>query len=311
MIPKIKKILFLVIILGGLFFGPPSYAAQTQPTDESALFTSVAPDALIVLDLSGSMLWTPAGARMYTHNANQCDNNSAAFYTFSDTSHDRACDIDPYGTVPKYGNSTCTEPFYRTSGTGHTTDCSRVAIAKRALFDILDDNDDNSITSTDEQVLNIRLGYMSFNECSGDDTAGSYSSGCNALIWEIASKYSRIYCDSNSSCSPTDSRAGSVSGETASGGTPLVSSLNEAKLYLDYHKSGDSSRACRQKFVILITDGADTFACSGSGSENQDDQYKRRRETVAKAKALADAGYKVFVVGFGATMPHWLQNTLN
>ena len=49
----------------------------------------------------------------------------------------------------------------------------------------------------------------------------------------------------------------------------------------------------------------------GSGSETQTDQYKRRRESVAKAKALSDAGYKVFVVGFGAGMPHYLKNTLN
>lgn len=243
MISKIK-ILFSFLILGGLFFSPPSYAAQTQPTDESALFTSVAPDALIVLDLSGSMLWTPAGERMYVRNDNQCDNDSTAFYLFSNPPYDKACDIDPYGTVPKYGDAACAGPFYRTSRTGYTTDCSRAAIAKRALFDILDDNDDNSITSTDEQTLNIRFGYMSFNECSSDDTAGSYGSGCNVLIWEIASKYSRIYCNNNTSCSPSSSSSGSVSGDPASGGTPLVSSLNEAKLYLDYHKSQDTAAAC-------------------------------------------------------------------
>ena len=39
--------------------------------------------------------------------------------------------------------------------------------------------------------------------------------------------------------------------------------------------------------------------------------YARRRETVAATKQLADAGYKVFVVGFGSQMPTYLQNTLN
>ena len=39
--------------------------------------------------------------------------------------------------------------------------------------------------------------------------------------------------------------------------------------------------------------------------------YARRREVVAATKQLADAGYKVFVVGFGSTMPTYLQNTLN
>ena len=307
-----KKILFLVIILGGLFFNPPSYA-QTQPPDESVLFTTVAPDTLVVLDLSGSMLWTPAGERMYISPSVDCTTGDGPFYPESGPGHTTACDIDPYGTVPvpKYGDAACVGPFYRTSDTGHTTDCSRVAITKRSIFDILDDNDSNTITSTDEQTLNIRFGYMRFYNATSDDTGGSYSSGFNSLIWGIGSKYTRIYCNSNSSCSPFDSSSGSVSGESAWRGTPLVSALNEAKLYLDYHKSQDSAASCRQKFVILITDGADTFSCSGDGTEGQDDQYKRRRETVAKAKALADAGYKVFVVGFGTPMPHWLQNTLN
>ena len=103
-----------------------------------------------------------------------------------------------------------------------------------------------------------------------------------------------------------------INGTTsASGGTPLSGALNEAKLYLDANKAADSAKDCRKKFAILITDGSDTYTCGGSGTEDQQDQYKRRRETVDKAKALADAGYKVFVVGFGADMPHWSRNTLN
>jgi len=142
---------------------------------------------------------------------------------------------------------------------------------------------------------------MRFYNCYSDDTGGSYTSGCNSLreaIDEIESNnYSEIWSAVNS--------------EGATGGTPLSSALNEAKLYLDYHKNNDPAKACRKKFVILITDGADTFACGGNGSEGQSTQYKRRRETVAKAKALADAGYNVFVIGFGAEMPHFLRYTLN
>ena len=262
MISKIK-ILFSFVILGGLFFNPPSYA-QTEPPDESALFTSVAPDALVVLDLSGSMLWTPAGERMYkSGSSSTCDTADGPFYPNSVTGYTTACDIDPYGTVPKYGDAACAGPYYRNSGTGHTTDCSRIAIAKRAIFNVLDDNDDNTITGTDEQVLNIRFGYMRYYNCSSDDTAGNYGSGCNSLIWGIGSKYSRIYCNNDTSCSASSSSSSGVSGASASGGTPLSSALNEAKSYLDYHKSIDPARSCRQKFVILITDGADTFACSG------------------------------------------------
>ena len=149
-----------------------------------------------------------------------------------------------------------------------------------------------------KRVLGIRIGYMRFYDCSNDDTSGDYSSGCNSLRWGISSKYSRIFCNSSSSCSPTSSSDPSVNFESASGGTPLASAMNEAKLYLDAHKAADSARDCRQKFAILITDGSDTYACGGTGSEDQADQYKRRRATVARAKALADAGYRTFVVGF-------------
>ncbi len=82
-------------------------------------------------------------------------------------------------------------------------------------------------------------------------------------------------------------------------------------MYLDAHKAADTARDCRKKFVILITDGSDTYSCSGNGQECQEHQYKRRRDVVARAKALADAGYKVFVIGFGSAMPDYLENTLN
>jgi Tfp pilus tip-associated adhesin PilY1 len=297
---RIILAVFLAALLGGT-------SAQGQ---EEGLFTSLAPDALVVLDLSGSMNWTPAGSTMYT--ATNCDSTTAAFYTASGTGHTLACSISSTGSVPKYAaNTSCIEPFYRTTATSHPADCSRMAIAKRAIFNILDDTGDGTVNTQDEQSLNVRIGYMRFYNCGADDTGGSYSSGCNSLVWGINSRYSRIYCNSSTSCTSASSAGTSVSGESATGGTPLASSLAEAKLYLDAHKAADTAGACRQKFVILVTDGSDTYACGGSGAEDQTDQYKRRRATVDKAKALSDAGYQVFVVGFGPTMPHWVQNTLN
>ena len=80
----------------------------------------------------------------------------------------------------------------------------------------------------------------------------------------------------------------------------------------------DPGLACRQKFVILITDGADTYACSGngidpgSGDESSNPvMYRRRMLTVQRAKELHDAGMEVFVVGFGGSMPDRLKRTLN
>lgn len=257
--------------------------AATPAAGEEALFTnSTQPDALIVLDLSGSMEWNPAGGN----------------------------DV--------YGNSSCSgSTFYSSSGTGHTTNCSRLNIAKRSIFDLLDDNDDNTINSADETSLGVRVGYMRFYDCSSDDTGNDYTSDCIQIPGSsssrryIGSKYSQIYCNSNTSCTVSSTGSYSVGGASASGGTPLASTLREAKTYLDAHKAADTAADCRKKFVILITDGSDTFGCSGDGTECDGGRYKGRRDFVARAKVLADAGYKVFVVGFGSTMPDYLRNTLN
>ena len=243
-IRKILGVLFLChfIFISGLCFA-----------DETDLFSySVNPDALILLDLSGSMDESPSGGSCW--------------------------------------GSSC-----------------KLRMAKNAIKAILDDDNSGTIDDNDEKSLKIRVGYMRFYNCSRDENPLDYSSGCNSLITAIPnidpppfsspSKYSDIYDQ--------------VKAENANGGTPLASALSEAKLYLDAHKAADSGSACRQKFVILITDGQDTFACNGNGSDSQSDMYKRRKASVKAAKALKDAGYKVFVVGFGANMPAVLQNTLN
>ena len=183
-----------------------------------------------------------------------------------------------------------------TSG-GCTKNCSRLNIAKRSIFNILDDNGDSTINATDEGSLGVRLGYMRYYDCGSDDTGASYSTGCNKLIKAIGTSYSTINT--------------SVQSESATGGTPLASAVTEAGLYLTAHKAADAAKSCRQKFVILITDGSDTYACSGDGAECDSHRYQNRRETVARAKALSDAGFKVFVIGFGSVMPPYLKNTLN
>ena len=252
--------------------------AATPPAGEEALFTtSTAPDALILLDLSGSMDWNPAGGN----------------------------DI--------WGNSSCSDTtFHSSSEVGHETRCSRIAIAKRAIFDILDDNDDNTINGTDETSLGVRIGYMRYYDCDSNDTGGDYASGLQQadpgdqlevqpdLLREL---FELLHHQRGQLLQLRERRIGQRRDSPRLG-------AQRGKALSRCHKAADSV-ACRQKFVILITDGADTYACGGSGTEVQTDMYKRRRETVAKAKALADAGYKVFVIGFGAGMPAYLQNTLN
>ncbi len=284
-IKTIGLLLFVFFAAGFLFAGKVSATAPV--TDESALFTnSTQPDALLLLDLSGSMDWNPAGGTNI------------------------------------WGNSSCTGTFYSSSGTGHNVNCSRLAIAKRSIFKILDDTGDGTIDSQDEGSLGVRMGYMRYYDCSdsSEEQTGTYSytSGCNQIPGSsassrryIGSKYSQIYCNSNTSCTISSTGSYSVGGASASGGTPIAAALQEAKTYLDAHKAADSAAACRKKFVILITDGADTFACGGNGQECQEHQYKRRRDVVARTKALADSGYKVFVIGFGSALPDYLENTLN
>jgi len=339
---KIICFLFLLIFL------VPFHHAFANDTDLyilTQMMQQVPPDALIILDLSGSMRWTPAGEYLYIdpgwvngyydshhhwvpgYNTYSCGDN-VAYYPTDPTggAHTTQCDMmndillgTQYPTTAQYqgmkiwGDSTCAGPFYsyQAGNPARGTNCSKVALAKSAIFTLLDYDSNGTVDVNDENALNILMGYMRFYNCSSPETTVDYNAGCNKLIDPFNTHYSTIYCNSGTSCTQSSSASNSVSGETAFGGTVLAAALNEALLYFNNSKNGDPSAACRQKFAILITDGADTFACSGNGTETQTDQYKRRRETVAKARALANAGYYVFVVGFGADMPYYQQNTLN
>lgn len=170
-----------------------------------------------------------------------------------------------------------------------TPGCTKIEIAKEAIFNILDSNKDGEINADDEDRLKVRIGYM---KLSGQPAPGTVT-----LVKEIGSSYADTW--------------NSVSREVAVGGDPLASGLSAAKLYLDSHKATDPAKDCRIKFVILLSDGMDTYACNGDGTLSQPDQHQRRKATLAKAKALADAGYKLFVIGFGANTPADLKNTLN
>ena len=185
-----------------------------------------------------------------------------------------------------------------TTGTpGYTTYCSRFEIARKTLFNMLDDNHNGTVDSQDETSLNIRIGL------------GKFQGSTYTKLRDIATKYSLIYCGNSTSCTVDQSSGDSssirywMSYSNVVGATPLVTGLAGVKTYLDTHKAADPYKSCRQKFVILVSDGADTTYCGGAGYDTQADQYKRRRESVLAAKALADAGYKVFVIGMGSNMP--------
>ena len=308
-----RKIIFL-LILWVCFI--PLYGASAHDTDIYVLDQSmvqVPPDVLVLLDLSGSLEWNPAGEFMYIGDTVNCINSGdhdtycktnhcsqncpsgTAYYLTSGTGHTRLC--RDWDVIPTYSNTSCTGAYYLTSQSGYSTNCTRVEIAKRGIFQILDADKSGGVTNPeDQEALDMRLGYMRFYNC-GSDTGTDYNNGCSKLINEINTSYVTIWSN--------------VNAESANGGTHIVNMCKEAKLYLDYHKDHDNAKNCRKKFAILITDGQDTSCCSGSGSEWVLDMYKRRRGTVANIKALANAGYLVFVIGFGADMPYFLKNTLN
>ncbi len=222
------------------------FITKEPHADDTDLFmTSVPPDALILLDMSGSM------------------------------------NFDPAGNPASYPNR-------------------RIDIARGVIFDLLDDNDNYVIDATDEGSLNMRLGYMRFRSSTNNDDDNP-STGTIKVRSEIGTAYSTIWTNVND---PAE--------YDAAGGTPLAAALVEAKTYFtDTVNPSDAAIACRQKFVILITDGVDTYACSGDGTETQANMFRRRLLTVQRAKELYDAGIMVFTVGFGGTVSDSLKRTLN
>jgi hypothetical protein len=327
---KMRKFAFLTIVSVFIFLSTIPLGA-----DDTALFTAnVSPDVMIVLDMSGSMRWTPKGQQLYTSLA-QCRQSitvvgkdpitgkdvservyyDVPYYPNPVGGNNQLCSVsDSAMNMPKWGDTTCSGPFYVSSRTGYTTDCSRLAMAKRVIFDILDEDDDNTVQKKDGDLLNIRMGYMRFYNCKRKEQATDYSTECNKEIFGIGTDYNVLWDSTN----PKGIGREEISAPYECGGTVIVQALGEAKVYLDNHKNGvlpaastaDTAAECRKKFVILITDGQETYACQTDINE-YGPNAKRRKATVKAAKELASAGYGVFVIGFGADMPQVDKNTLN
>ena len=80
--------------------------------DDIDLFLAqIPPDALIVIDLSGSMKWTTAGDTLYISSSESClFGGDVAYYLTSGTGHTKVCNnIDPDDT-PKYSDTSCSGP---------------------------------------------------------------------------------------------------------------------------------------------------------------------------------------------------------
>jgi type IV pilus assembly protein PilY1 len=246
---KISYVLFgFVLITAAIFIR----TNRLQADDTDLFITQIPPDALIILDKSGSM------------------NN-------------------------------------KPDGTSGSSPNRRIDIARSVIYNFLDDNKSGTIDSTDENSLNMRLGFMRFwNSSNNDDNEPT--TGSIKVLSNIGSNYAAIW-----------TQVSLITELSGLGGTPLAAALAEAKTHFTRDVNPpDTAIACRQKFVIMITDGIDTYACGGngvdpgSGSESVNPgMWRRRLATVHQAKGLYDAGIKVFFVGFGGTLPESLKRTLN
>ena len=327
-------------------------------SDEGVQFSNVNPNALIILDRSGSMNWTPAGEFMCTSRS-QCSTGTTYPYysTYNGTTGKcpngyTTCDMDYSGTTRYYSTSNiCADPIYATTGSipSNDTECSKIAIAKTALFNLLNaDHADSATTPTitstgtmsDDLALDINMGYLNFYNCEPQSSHGNYT-GYNTNCISVPSsttdggfgtKYAQLYCGipaqpSATTCQLPNTYSHGIASATAVGGTPLADSLRSALTYIStYENSTDTNAsACRQNFAILLTDGADTYACpnvpsSGWGQGGGDtvappnnNDYPRRKSVIAQAYAMAltnPLGYQVFTIGFGSDMPRWDRNTL-
>ena len=162
-----KRIVLLIMITALL-------GATHAPAlaDDTELFaTQVAPDTLIILDMSRSMNFDVSGK-----------NESAS-------------------------------PPNR-----------RIDIARKVLFDLLDDNDNNVIDADDEKTLEARLGYMRFRSATSDES-GDPLSGNIRVLANVGSSFKDIW---NKIIDPKE--------QNGDGGTPLAASLSE------WHQEGKKGR---------------------------------------------------------------------
>jgi Tfp pilus tip-associated adhesin PilY1 len=336
----------ILIIIAILFTA--SSAGVVRAADEVLWTTVTTPDALIILDRSYSMDFEPSDNGTGNTGSNYWAANTDCTGTMSGAPTNwatgqsyalnaiRANGPQSYKCILAHTSSAANKPregaSWATYWAVYGARCRKIDIAKYALFKLLDANSDNVINAADVSALGIRLGLMRFYNTmtNGNNTASKVYTDSDSAIqlsWGITqadntttTPYANLFCN-NTTCSPPVTTAamtctvtspvkecftGYDADNSTNPSTPIQYSLREAQRYLDAHKLLDNSATCRQKSVIIITDGADTVACSSGSASN-----KTRHASVYQAKVLADAHYKVYVIGFGSTMPAVDQRTLN
>lgn len=174
-----KFYLFLIgLTISLFFFTGVSFADVTPPSGEEELFTSSnTPDALILLDLSGSMDANPTGDSTYTYgHSTSC---------FADATNCVTPTCTGWHCTPA---TTCSGGFCRSAAlTNCNVDCSKLAIAKRVVFNVLDETNDSTINSDDATALGVRFGYMRFINCSSSslESTRAYGSTSSCVVDKV------------------------------------------------------------------------------------------------------------------------------
>jgi len=240
--------------------------------DDATFFTSGAkPNVMILLDRSGSMCWEPG--------------NTTEYYPCSGYDNERGtmCMTSPYYYLA------CDAPY---NGTNQYGSCSKIHLATQAIFSILDADSSGTVTDADSLALKVRLGYGHYYDSYGEGS-GTYVPYNND---SIGSRYTKLWTDAQN--------------EGTCGGTPLNYSLWTTKDTVKaVHQREGAQWFCRKNFVIVITDGCDTYGCGGGGTGGSQEERKAGAN-VAYTSFVHDT-IPVFVVGFGGNLPTYLKNTLN
>lgn len=319
---------------------------------EGDTFASLNPEAIFLLDISGSMNDTPAE----TGTANWWDLSNSNIWGSSSCAPDytNCPETYHYGPLDLLHLTKIWDCRYGYCKEGKKTacnkNCSKLAILKRAMFNVLDSDDNNVINDADYDHLGIKFGYMRLKDAVLDDQSAvnNVLFPFGTMLYPIISRYDplpyarvvkgisdnyyNLYCGNGVTSCLVNSRPQVItdfwnecitaydndsiwtgSSVGGNGSTPLATLLKKANIYLtartnDELANPDPCGGVKKKFVILISDGEDTTACDAGGSSSS---VKTRRSSVTMAKNLADAGYKVFVIGLGSSMPAEQRKTLN
>jgi len=285
--------LALAIVLGG--------GASPSSADDSDIFRFRAtPNVLIIVDGSGSMCRTYGGTEVGDLDGHPRSDCSSATGTQTSSRTDVA-----YRVLYQLLNGDNTAPV-----TGWPTyPVRRADVTPDAAVTDNGYKYNLNLTRADEDAVKLRLGLMTYdanvtwNGFQYIKVPLQINGGDNNLP-PFTTSYSSFWTAIKNNLIPNGNNP-----------TPMARSLEAARSsYFPIAAGGDNSTLCRRKFVVLITDGEDTIANSGTGSvptyyngatfypdgySGNTGQKLRNKESIYRAKRLADDNVTLFVVGVG------------